>query len=223
MEEIRHLTDGDSFKVTEDDGSEAATFGPSRVLSAVPTFGTPGIRTRQHAWSTWTRIAVTNEAEARRAEQAGDIMAFEPGLVSITSAAFALDALHGVLLPFVRVTRAAGGHREESRPAHVSEVLRQAVEVPRRTEAWRDEIRWLYEIRRDVVHFEERDERPVWHSGFDSNVAPEVLRWGPSEATRAVDLVLDVLGTLAHHPHARTADWSGRYAPSIDQLIASRS
>jgi hypothetical protein len=58
----------------------------------------------------------------------------------------------------------------------------------------------------------------VWHPALSTNVDPFVLRWGADAATDAVDLLLEVLTTWADQPSKHTAEWAGRFEPSVRAL-----
>jgi len=51
------------------------------------------ILTNHHAWMPWGEVAIANEALARQQREADWRREQLPGLVALTSAAFALDAL----------------------------------------------------------------------------------------------------------------------------------
>jgi hypothetical protein len=54
------------------------------------------IRTTHLAWATWAEIAVDHEHDARAKHEQRDLFEYVPGIVSVTSAAFSLEALYWV-------------------------------------------------------------------------------------------------------------------------------
>jgi hypothetical protein len=59
------------------------------------------ITMRHHAWVTWADIAIRHEAFAKEARAGGDVYEYRPGLVTLTSAAFSLDALYDAVKELV--------------------------------------------------------------------------------------------------------------------------
>ena len=177
----------------------------------------PNISIQHHAWYTWAEIAIKHECLARRAHDAKDIYEYRPGLVAITSAAFALDALAGV-------ARTLGiDASAKRRGGEVAERLKRGVMPQKVSAEWPLSIVDLFRERKDAVHFQEASEAPVWHEGLGSSVDPNVLRWGASGARVAVDLMLEVLAGWADHPSARVAEWAERHRDGVRALEILRN
>jgi hypothetical protein len=174
---------------------------------------TPTITTRHHAWVTWAEIAIQNEALAKEARARKDAYEFRPGLVAITSAAFALDALYGVATRLIPDPGTRG-----DRGARVVERLKRGVSPGKLAAHWPTLIRHLFDERDEAVHFEEVTMSPMWHPTLESHVDWNVLRWRVEAAEAAVDLLLDVLEAWADHPSKHTAEWSEAFKPSVRAL-----
>jgi hypothetical protein len=135
--------------------------------------GSISIVMRHHAWITWAEIAIGHESLAKEARQGVDVYEFGPGLVALTCAAFALDALYDVAKPLIPNPRSAG-----KRAAIVAERLKRGVWPGRLAVTWPTRIGRIFDERDAAVHFGEETVSPVWHPVLSSNVDPFVLRFG---------------------------------------------
>jgi hypothetical protein len=171
------------------------------------------ITSTHHAWVTWAELAIQHEAFARDAHEAKDVYEFRPGLVALTSAAFALDALYGVAKHLIP-DPGTKGHRG----AIVAERLKRGVTPGKLAAKWPQRIRDLFDERHAAVHFGEEVSDLEWHSGLSSNVDPHVLRWGADAAMQSVDLLPEVFAAWADHPSKLIREWSTSYKPSVRAL-----
>ena len=176
------------------------------------------ILTTHHAWYTWTDLAIRHERHALKARAARDIYEYRPGLIAITSSAFALDALYGVAKGLIPDPGAKG-----SLGAKVGERVKRGVSPGKLAQSWPGRIGDLFKLRREAVHFNEETVAPVWHGTYQTNVDPSVIRWGADPATSAVDLTLEVLESWATHPSRSTQAWAVANAPGVQTLVDLRS
>jgi hypothetical protein len=149
------------------------------------------------------RAAIAARARAVAAPDGSSEMAqafddeLRAAMVAIAAAAFAIDALYekidAMLEQEVR-PRFGDGVRRSGR---IVETFKVALDLGRRAHAWQTEIPRLFDLRDDEVHFEAslNDSEP--HPTGKSNVSRENLIYSAEEATRAVDLALEVL-TVAY-------------------------
>ena len=176
------------------------------------------ILTTHHTWDTWTDLAIRHERHALRAHESRDIYEYRPGLIAITSSAFALDALYGVAKDLIPDPGAKG-----SLGAKIGERVKRGVSPGKLAQSWPDRIGDLFRLRREAVHFNEETVAPVWHEAYQTNVDPFVIRWGADAATSAVDLALEVLDGWARHPSRYTKAWAARHAPGVRAFHDLRS
>lgn len=177
-----------------------------------------GILTTHHAWSTWTELAIRHERDALRARENRDIYEYRPGLIAITSSAFAIDALTGVARGLIPNTGT-----KARRGSVAVERLKRGVSPGKLAQSWPGRIGGLFKLRREAVHFSEESVAPVWHEAYQTNVDPSVIRWGADAATSAVDLTLEVLEGWATHPSRYTSAWAAQHAPGVRALVDLRS
>ena len=131
-------------------------------------------------------------------------------MVVIAAAAFAIDALYvrvdELLEPEYR-------NRAERRVGRIIETLKVALDLGPRTQRWQTEIGDLFDKRDELVHFRGKEKEPLPHPTGKSNVSHESASFTAEEATRAVDLALEVLKggyTLARPKHAALQTWNQR-------------
>jgi hypothetical protein len=167
------------------------------------------ILTTHHAWYTWTDLAIRHERHALRARESRDIYEYRPGLIAITSSAFALDALDGVAKELIPDPGAKG-----SLGAKIGERVKRGVSPGKLAQSWPNRIGDLFKLRREAVHFNEETVAPVWHEAYQTNVDPSVIRWGADAATVAVDLALEVLDAWATYPSRFTRPGRPRTRPA---------
>jgi len=94
----------------------------------------------------------------------------------------------------------------------VGEVLRRGVSLGRLATGWREDLKWLFDLRDRSVHYLERTEPPAQHP-LGHYVSGPIAEWTPESAERAVNLLMSVLSTSATNPSRAVRE--GRVAPSI--------
>jgi hypothetical protein len=232
----------------EEPDSQDATAQPETVAAKVE-IPQAAIASTHNAWYTWADVAIRHERLARLARNRGDLYDFRPGLVALTAAAFALDALYEVakdLVPLSLPTRVGRewprrwknavrelrGKPRERRGDHgrrVGERLKQGVSARKHaagklTSKWPRRIGRLFDERDLAVHFKEGPpQRLVPHPTVATHVDPMNVRWGADAATSAVDLVLEVLDAWATHPKDLVGGWAKDQAGGVRALVDLRS
>jgi hypothetical protein len=163
----------------------------------------------------WFRIAVEHERaalEARdRAVAAPDGSpemgeAFDDELraamVTVTAAAFAIDALYHTIDDLLTEAERSRAKRDVGR---IVETFKNTLELGGRGQAWQASIAALFALRGDLAHFRGEDHEPQPHPTGKSNVSLENVIYTAEEATRAVDLALEVLTVAYTSPRKQHA------------------
>jgi hypothetical protein len=185
------------------------------------------------AWVTWTEIAVAHEDFSWRArkslEATGDAAEmekeFRPALIAITAAAFALDALYQAAKKLKDFPLPPKGRRRGRRRwGRIFETLKRGVAHGGTTAPWPPEFKWLFNRRDESVHFVAEARAPVPHPSpaLATHVAHEMGTWSAESATRAVNLLLDVLEAWAQDPTGPNEKWAADWAGRVQRLVDSR-
>lgn len=156
------------------------------------------------------------KVEAKDQEEMSEITA---AVVSITAAAFALDAMYGALRPIVNPPVAKGCKRTP-RYAQVMELLKHGFEVSGRDQShWPAELAWLFGLRDLGVHHGE-ELRPLVEGMRTDQVlvlAPvEAETFSAENARRAADFAKEVIGHCMQHPKPVTAAWADMRRSSLE-------
>jgi hypothetical protein len=164
----------------------------------------PFVAVAAHLWHDWTMIAIDREANARRwrsrlvgaydRTQVAEGMSEETqsGLVAVTAAAFALDALHAEVAPLVDRAADTRGHRG-SQWGYRLETFRVVTPA---ANSWAPDWHWLGELRDGAVHYALIHTAPVAHPALPTSVAAQHVAYSTEAATRAVDFLMRVFGDL---------------------------
>lgn len=210
---------------------------------AVLTVHEPGIQIKHHIWISWAEIAIGQEKSAQAARAAGlaahvvagDIaphIAAEThaAMQSVAACAHSIDGLYGGVKPIIplspNVVDAWNANRA-SRHCRIRETFargfRLQTGVPK---AWKGEFTWLFGIRDDEVHFEERFQCTVPHPALPTQVSPEMAIYSLESARRATSLMQNVFEQLLRPGAGRTAE-TEKYAVAMDatktRLISLRA
>lgn len=203
--------------------------------------GLPTAQLKHSLWATWSELAIEHEAAAwgarsRALSASGPADRSEPmedefraSLQAVTTAAFALDALH---VPVKAIAERAGAGQAGSGPgrgARREAILREALKavflVGRLNNRWVREFKWLFNLRGGAVHYGESAEDPAPHPlGLSVSKAHSTYR--AEAATRAVDLLMEVLHSAAEQPRPNLKDavkWSADIKPSVRKLDGLRA
>jgi hypothetical protein len=198
------------------------------------TAGGLSIQIRTHLWISWARISLKHEAMAHAARQemrqpgADQSRLLEreadAGLVGISAAAFALEALYrelDVLGVVPAATLAAWKKNRLSDDKQILELVKLAVDPKGLVRVWTRELAWLFGVRGSSVHYRGSFEAPQPHP-LGTNVAPSQITYSAENATQAVDLLLGVLERCRDKPKPATRGWSQDMRGAADELIGRR-
>jgi hypothetical protein len=171
----------------------------------------------------WGQIAITQEALAHgaRAELerrlptalrtgAGLDLELElhPSMLASAASATAIDALYAEVRALTGISEALRDEwrcKGTPRYAQVYETLRRGFLSK---EEWRADLKWLYRDQRDrALHPETGFHVPESHP-LGVETSPEYVVYRSENATRAVDIMLDVLATCAAAPRSPLAGWA---------------
>jgi hypothetical protein len=183
---------------------------PRGIKSATETSKAMAItgKSRQNFWLKWAEIAIAHEHEAwsarRRAEGAEEVdgLAFDAeftaSLVSVTSAAFALEALAnhaedwlGVSIPEEVQSEWKG--KKMPAAVRIFALLSTAFDFGEREEEWRKKVRALFDLRNDAVHFKAEWHELAPHPTGKSDVSREVTIYTAEEASKSVALAAEII------------------------------
>jgi hypothetical protein len=190
---------------------------------------------RPHYWSVWGDVSIDNErkavaarAEWMRAHKSGANVDLGPewhaSVVAIAAAAFAIDAWYGELVPAIRASGERQARGTPPRNAIILEALKLGFRLGAKTHSWQGELEWLFKEQRDGLVHPLTENEPVVTLVEGVQGSPAHLRHSAPTATRAVDLVVDVLRTCAAAPRTpELAALMSGYQPSIDRLAARRA
>jgi hypothetical protein len=181
----------------------------------------------------WSQIAVAQERralEARRtleeAQRAGEGLALDlelhPAMIAVAGAAHALEALYGEIAELVQPPNVETWERtrRHGRWAEVQGAFALGFEIePSR---WRSELAQLFRLRNAIVHprtvFRASEAHPL-----GVNTAPEYVAYSAEAATKAVDLLLDVLTTCVDAPREPLRGWVEDARASVRALVEARA
>jgi hypothetical protein len=196
----------------------------------------PTLTIRTHLWIAWAHIAIHHEQFAREARQraeaapsVGDALTqeFHASMVSITAVGHCLDALFGAIADFAvpETTRRAWTKNRTRRRGPVLEAIKAGFDVGSHANGWASEFAWLWDLRDKAVHFDEESREPVPHP-LGSNTSPEQAMYSAEAATRAVDLLLDVLVTCTRSPRVKNegaVGWASGMRATVAELLSIRA
>jgi hypothetical protein len=149
----------------------------------------------------------------------------EVGMVSICAAAFALEALSRELSQLGAIPQATLDRWREKRkkgegPAAENvtcEVLAQTIDARGLVARWRGELGWLFDLRDSSIHYEGTF-APLEPHPLEMNVAPSQVAYSAENATRAVNLLLNILERCRDKPKPRAHNWSQGMHGAVDEL-----
>ena len=203
--------------------------------------GSTAVQLKHSLWVTWSELAIEHEAAAWRARSRAlsasgpadrsGLMEdeFRASIQAVTTAAFALDALH-VPVKAIAKRAAAGqagsGPREGARrEAVIREALKAVFLVGKLNNRWVQEFSWLFSLRDGAVHYGESAEDPASHP-LGLSVSKAHSTYCAKAAKQAVDLLLEVLHSAAEQPRPNLKDavkWSADVKPSVRKLDELRA
>jgi len=208
---------------------------------ATSTVATVTLHVATGLWMGSARNALKGEADAWRARaelerQQRDGLPFDAAndeldaaLVAIGGAAFAIDGFYGSIAPWIAVPPhllAAWARNRTAREDRILESLKLAFGLGSAGARWQTGLPWLFALRDGKVHPIEVFSAPELHPVM-GNVVRERTLYTAENATRAVDLMLEVfatcdVGRLRGESDPRLDDWRTRHEPIIEQLRGTR-
>jgi len=178
-------------------------------------------------WSTWTRLAIGHERDARMARAEGlmsgapdaYVSEFQSALQAVTQAAFALDGWYGATHKMLyngweRQPRSgmSGGQLLES--------LRRAIEGKAlESGSLREDVTWLFPPRGAAVHHEPRATTGSEHPLASGIVPEEYALFKAEEAGRAINMVRAVFEGCLATPTPALRAWSEQAGGLLSELL----
>lgn len=179
-------------------------------------------------WWHWARISIEAEASAisstqkwlvsMDAEELG--VSFRAALTSIVAAAFSIEALCSAVRPI-----SSGPGNADKNWSKVKNTLTDPFSLTsvRRLD---QRLRALFELRDQGAHPWDRLEESVAHPSDAGYVPVQIATYSAEEATKSVDLVLEILRACTRHPKADrepSKQWAADYSAAVQRLKAIRS
>ena len=175
------------------------------------------------AWA--ARRALESEVEETKASGKGLELGRElhPSLIAIAAASHALDALYGEIRDLALPPEIAAKWKEDprsgpSRALKLHEALKHGFEIS--AQKWRTELEALFELRDGAVHpelvFRESAPHPL-----GVNTAAEYVGYCCEKATKAVDLLFEILEMCAGQPKPALKTVGGR-SPAVTRAPQDR-
>ncbi len=182
---------------------------------------------RQNMWARWIEVAVEHELSAREAFRGilanpnsdNLIREFHASLVSITAAAYTIEAVYGDIKYLIPARLPRGRRHEDLRHA-----FRAAFGVTGpANKRLAEELKWLFTLRDSAAHPYTESVAPAQHpAGINTGV--EHSQFNAITCGRAVDIAMGVLD-LAAFPPKPSSRWIERWVeersghrPPIEQL-----
>jgi hypothetical protein len=196
------------------------------------------MQVRSRLWMPWGRIAIQHEAMAHavRGEAAslpaetslGPLIQpeVEAGLVCVCATAFALEALYIELTdPALRIVpsdlRDSWTARRTRRGGRIEETLKRAVDTSALPSILRQDLDQLFQARGNAVHFVGKFQPMALHP-LGTDVSPVQLMYSAESATRAVDLLVQILTACRDHPKQPAKSWSEQMRYPFDLVLTDR-
>jgi len=149
------------------------------------------------------RAVATPDGSAEMAQAFDDEL--RAAMVAIAAAAFAIDALYEKINALLDPELRPHFSDAVKRSGRIVETLKAALDLGKRAQVWQTEIPRLFALRDDEVHFESSFHPAEPHPTGTSNVSRENLIYSAEEATRAVDLAVEVLTVAYSSPRKDAA------------------
>lgn len=169
----------------------------------------------------WAQIAVKHEAGAHRARGRGEINndELQASMICIAAAAFALDAIYAEQREVVpEKDRKKWLENGTARWKQIYETLRRAFTLSR---GLRDEVEWLFEreeLGRDFLVHPDAKFRDAADHPLLPNTTAERSRLRAENATRAVDLFMEVLDASLRSKSPFSLEWARQNTGVIEQV-----
>jgi hypothetical protein len=204
-----------------------AIAAPATVPAVTTVPGAITLLVSHGMWSTWTRLAIGHERDARMARAEGlksgapdaCVAEFESALQAVTQAAFALDGWYGA-------THAVLHHGQE-RPPHAAMSDRRLLDSLQRaigkktleSGSLRDDVTWLFQDRGAAVHHEPKATTGSEHPLASGIVPEEHDRFKAEAANRAINMVRAVFEGFLATPTPALRAWSEQARGLLSELL----
>jgi hypothetical protein len=196
-------------------------------------------KSRHNFWLKWTEIAMAHERQAwsarKRAKEAEDIdgsafdAEFTASLVSVTSAAFALEALANHTEDWLGVSIPEDVRRKWKgklpAPVRIFALLSAAFDFGDREVEWREKVRALFDLRNDAVHFKSEWHELAPHPTGRSDVSREQTIYTAEAASRSISLAMEIIIaglTSPRDDQPRVQAWAASAPHVVDHLNERR-
>jgi len=204
------------------DGGSTIAFAVSESGS-IQVSGSVSLSVRTSLVWQWAQIAVKHEAEAHDVRGRGEIdnNELQASMVCIAATAFALDAIYAEQREVVpEKDRQKWLDNRTARWRQIYETLRRAFRLCR---GLRAEMQWLFErdeLGRDfLVHPDAEFREPADHPLLPNTTA-ERSRLRAENATRAVDLLMEVLETAITSKTPASQEWTRQNTGVTEEVRA---
>jgi hypothetical protein len=203
-------------RVVRDSGTHTST-----------AFVTATAKASSNMWIKWALIAMDHERTARVArseaervtdpQKLGDPFEaeFHASLVALTASAFALEAFANHLDEWLgaSVPKTVGQQYGGRVPAavRVIQVLKDSFDIGPNEPRWTAEVRALFDLRNDVVHFKPAWNELVKHPTGKSDVVLETVIYSLERASRSVALAVEIMATCLGSPRrdrSQVVEWA---------------
>jgi hypothetical protein len=207
-------------------GSSGDAIAAPATVAAVTTVPSVTLLVSHGMWSTWTRLAIGHERDARmaRAEglKSGEPDAYVPEFLSalqaVTQAAFALDGWYGA-------THAVLYEGRERKPTGMSD--RQLLDSLERaigkknleSGSLREDVMWLFPSRGAAVHHGPRATTGSEHPLASGIVPKEYALFKAEEAGRAINMMRSVFEGCLATPTPALRAWSEQARGLLAELL----
>jgi hypothetical protein len=183
--------------------------------AATAAAGAAHVAITHFLWLDWSRIAIAQVAEVRRARESileirkaggnwSEALSAEhsASLVAISACAHALDGLYGELKPLMTMPTLA---KKASRHDYIRAAFGSAFKGTNADRSyWKTEFTWLHDLRDAAVHPVAKSRPSVRHPVHGGG-SVEGARYCLESCERALTLLIDTLRRLASPEQAKTA------------------
>jgi hypothetical protein len=150
-----------------------------------------------------------------------------PAMIAIAAASHALDALYGeirdlALPPSFAERWKSDARSGPARPRKLHEALKLGFSFRGDQRKLQVRLDWLFDLRDGAVHpetvFRATEPHPL-----GVHTAKEYVVYNCENATKAVELLLEILETCATRPKPALESWAGDLRPSLERLKQERA
>ena len=209
---------GDNAPMNEEPGEPAAAQPATHRSSVV--FPRGGISIRTHLWYQWAKAAIRQEERAWDSRRAAESdleskgqhinVEMEEAMLGMTAVAHAFNALANKWRPLA------------DRNLLDHELVDHLTSNRGAADRWREPLRDLFAVRDRAVHFIEASKPAVPHP-LDTNVSFENETYSPENTTAAIDMMMDLLTTVAGEPSTELGSWAQDEGSLVTALAEFRA